>query len=41
MSTEVDSLDHVISVLTEEEAIQLNYLLNKVRVNKKETTVKE
>lgn len=36
MNTEVDALDDAISVLTEEEAIQLNNLLNKVRVNKKE-----
>jgi len=36
MSSEVDALDDYISVLTEEEAIQLNNLLNKVRVNKRE-----
>ena len=36
MSAEVNALDDAISVLTEEEAIQLNHLLNKVRVNKRE-----
>lgn len=41
MSNEVDALDDAISVLTEEEAVQLNNLLNKVRVNKKEQELSE